>query len=290
MPPAAGQARPRRSLLYVPGANARALEKAARLEADGLILDLEDSVAPAAKDTARRQIGEALTRHDYGEREIIIRVNDPASEWFAADVEMARAARPHALLLPKVNGPGDIARLAAELEGAGIAIWAMMETPLAMLAARDIAAAAREHPLVALVMGSNDLGKETGASLDGGRAFFIPWLMTVIAAARAFGLAAIDGVFNDFHDAEGLRAECRQGRKMGFDGKTLIHPSQIAAANEAFSPTREEIARARAIVAAFDRPENADAGVIAMEGEMVERLHLEKARQLLEVARILNLA
>lgn len=279
--------RPRRSVLFVPGSNARALEKARGLMADCLIFDLEDAVAPEAKDGARAAVEEALKAGGYEGREIIVRINAAGSQWFADDLAMAARAAPHAILAPKVKGAEDIQLLADRMAGADtgpVALWAMMETPEAVLNARDIAQAARRTPLSVLVMGTNDLALETGARAGENRVLFIPWLMTCVAAAKAHGLEIIDGVYNDFSDAEGFAAECRQGRMMGMSGKSLIHPAQIAAANAAFSPSREEIARAERIVAAFDDPANAGKGVTGVDGRMVERLHLEMARRTLALA------
>ena len=274
--------RPRRSVLYMPGSNPRVLEKARGLDADALIFDLEDAVAPEAKDEARRLVAAALAEGGYGERERIVRINAPDTAWFADDLAMVREARPDAVLLPKVTGPADIRAMAGRIaDRPGLALWAMMETPAAVLNAGAIAAEATETPLACLVMGTNDLARETGASLAMERLAFRPWLMTCVAAARAHGLAIIDGVYNDFHDAAGLEAECRQGRIMGFDGKTLIHPAQIETTNRVFAPSAEEVERARRIVAAFARPENAGRGAIALDGRMVERLHLQIARRTL---------
>ncbi len=273
--------RPRRSVLYVPADNPRALRKARTLPADALILDLEDAVAPSAKETARRQAEEALAE-GFGAREVILRINASDTGWHAADLDLVRRARPDAVLLPKVAGPEDLRRLAGELGDVPSAIWAMIETPAAVLEAPDIAACAEELPLRALVMGTNDLVRETGISIERERMALVPWLMTCVAAARAAGIAVIDGVFNEIGNDEGFRAECRQGRMLGMDGKTLIHPSQIGPANAVFAPTEEEIREAEAVVAAFSRPENADCGVIRLNGRMVERLHLEMARALLE--------
>ena len=279
--------RPRRSVLFVPGSNARALEKACGLMADCLIFDLEDAVAPEAKDGARAAVEEALEAGGYEGREIIVRINAAGSQWFADDLAMAARAAPHAILAPKVKGAEDIQLLADRMAGADtgpVALWALMETPEAVLNARAIAQAARRTPLSVLVMGTNDLALETGAQAGENRMLFIPWLMTCVAAAKAHGLEIIDGVYNDFSDAEGFAAECRQGRMMGMSGKSLIHPAQIAAANAAFSPSREEIARAEKIIAAFDDPANAGKGVTSVDGRMVERLHLEMARRTLALA------
>lgn len=281
--------RPRRSVLYMPGSNARALEKAKTLAADALILDLEDAVAPDAKDLARDQVVAAVKAGGYGKREIVIRVNGLGTPWGEADLKAAIATRPDAILIPKVQTPADLGSARALLRHADApkaqALWAMMETPLAMLNAASIAAAGpTAYPLTVFVMGTNDLAKETRASLSGGRLGMIAWLSTCVAASRAYGIDIIDGVFNDISDTAGFEAEINQGRNLGMDGKTLIHPSQIAPCNAAFSPPPEEIDRARRILAAFDLPENAGKGVISLEGRMVELLHAEIARRIVAVA------
>jgi citrate lyase subunit beta / citryl-CoA lyase len=273
--------RPRRSVLYMPGANARALEKARGLPADCLILDLEDAVAPDAKPDARARVAEAVRARGFGPREVVIRVNALDTQWGVADLEAAVAAGPDAILIPKVSRPGDIVAaakiLAARQAPPEIRLWAMMETPAAILEAGAIAASGNR--LACLVLGTNDLVKETRARPDAGRVAVTPWLSTCVLAARANGLDVLDGVYNDLHDEAGLRAECDQGRSLGMDGKTLIHPSQIAVCNEIFSPSDDEIAWSRSVIAAFDRPETRAAGVITLEGRMVERLHLEMARR-----------
>jgi len=282
--------RPRRSVLYMPGSNARAIEKARTLAADALILDLEDAVAPDAKPIARRQVCDTVGAGGFGRREIFIRVNAPDTPWGGEDLAAAAAATPDAILLPKVSRPEDLAAIGARLDALGAAakirIWAMMETPLAMLNAREIAAAAHDPAtrLAGFVMGTNDLAKETRARILPGRAPMLPWLMNCVAAARAYGLAILDGVYNELDDPEGFAAECRQARDLGFDGKTLIHPRQIAPCNAAFSPTPEELAWARKVIAAFDLAENADKGVVQIDGRMVERLHAEMARQVVATA------
>jgi citrate lyase subunit beta/citryl-CoA lyase len=281
--------RPRRSMLYMPGSNARAIEKARELPADGVILDLEDAVAPDAKAQARELVVQALQKGGFGGREVLVRINGLDTAWWRDDLAVA-AAGPDALLLPKVSTPEQLRELARHFVGVGaearIRVWAMMETPLAMLNARDIAAAALDPAtrLAGLVMGTNDLAKETRARIVPGRAPMLPWLTACVAAARAYGLAILDGVYNELGDLEGFSAECRQARDLGFDGKTLIHPQQIAPCNAAFSPAPEEVAWARKIIAAFDLPENAGKGVIQIEGRMVERLHAEMARQVVAIA------
>ena len=283
-------ARPRRSVLYMPGSNARALEKAKAIPADALILDLEDSVAPDAKMAARQQVCDAVRAGGYGRRELAIRVNGIDSAWFLEDMAAAIAVAPDAIVVPKISSPDDldaVARvLGTERAPAKIRIWAMMETSLAVLEAGAIARAARVFPacrLDTLVIGTNDLAKETRAVLEPGRATFLPWLMTFMAAARAYNLDILDSAYNDFQDAEGFRAECRQARSLGFDGKTLIHPDQVAIANEVLAPTADEIAWARRIIAAFEAPENRDKGVINLDGRMVELLHALMARRTIAI-------
>jgi citrate lyase subunit beta/citryl-CoA lyase len=281
--------RPRRSVLYMPGSNARALEKAKTLAADALILDLEDAVAPDAKELARDQVVAAVKAGGYGKREIAIRVNGLGTPWGEADLRAAASAGADAILIPKVQAPADLDAVRAVLQGAGVApaqaLWAMMETPLAMLNAATIGASGPgTFPLSAFVMGTNDLAKETGASLAGGRLGMVAWLSTCVAAGRAYGIDIIDGVFNGIGDLAGLDAELSQGRLLGMDGKTLIHPSQIESCNRAFSPPPEEVEWARKILAAFDAPENAGKGVISLEGHMVELLHAQIARRTVAIA------
>ncbi|MEZ5775787.1 MAG: CoA ester lyase [Hyphomicrobiaceae bacterium] len=282
--------RPRRSVLYVPGSNARALEKAKSLAADCLILDLEDSVAPDAKAEARRTIAEVVGAGGFAHQEVVIRVNALSSDWGAEDLRMAAAAPAHAVLVPKVSQPGDLAAVRAALAAAsapaGLALWAMMETPAGIINAPAIcaAAAAPAHALEVLVMGTNDLAKETRAAMTAGRAPMLAWLSASVLAARAYGLDIIDGVYNNFQDAEGFRAECQHGRSLGMDGKTLIHPGQIGPGNEIFSPATAEVDWARRIIAAFEDPANAAKGVISLDGRMVERLHRDMARRTVAIA------
>jgi citrate lyase subunit beta / citryl-CoA lyase len=280
---------PRRSVLYMPGSNARAMEKARELPADAVIFDLEDAVAPDAKAKARELIVEALKKGGFGSREVLVRINGLDTAWWGDDLAVA-AAGPDAVLVPKVSTPEELRQVAKHLTGvradAGVRIWVMMETPLAMLNARDIAAAARDRDtrLAGFVMGTNDLAKDTRARIVPGRAPMLPWLMNCVAAARAYGLDILDGVYNELGNAEGFAAECRQAHDLGFDGKTLIHPQQIAPCNAAFSPGEEEVAWARKIIAAFDQPENANKGVIQIDGRMVERLHADMARRTVAIA------
>ena len=284
------QIRPRRSVLYMPGSNARALDKAKSLPADALILDLEDAVAPEAKEAARKQVCDAVTGGGYGHRELVIRINALDTPWGAADVTAAAAAAPDAVLLPKPATGADIQRATEALAKAGAPdktrLWAMIETPLAILNVADIAAASKRAGarLACLVMGTNDLVKETRADLSVNRRPALYWLSATVTAARAYGLDVLDGVYNNFGDADGLRRECVHGRRLGFDGKTLIHPTQVATANEVFAPPEDDVAFARKIIAAFDQPENKGKGVITVEGRMVELLHAEMARRTVAIA------
>jgi citrate lyase subunit beta / citryl-CoA lyase len=282
--------RPRRSVLYMPGSNARALEKAKTLAADGLILDLEDSVAPDAKEAARQQVAEAVKAGGFGRREVFIRVNGVDTPWHADDLAAAAHAAPDIILVPKVSTPDTLELIGRRLLDMGTAhktrVWAMIETPLAIFNILPIAAAARdsETRLGGFVMGTNDLAKDTRARLVPGRAPMLPWLTTCVAAARIHGIDILDGVYNDIGDANGFLAECRQGIDLGFDGKTLIHPNQIEPCNKAFSPSAEEVAQARKLMAAFDLPENKTKGVVSIEGRMVERLHADMARRTVAIA------
>lgn len=282
--------RPRRSVLYMPGSNTRALEKAKSLHSDALILDLEDAVAPEAKEAARRQVCAVVAAGGYGGREVVIRINGLETPWGEADLEAAAAAAPDAVLVPKVGSGADIARVTHRLAEAGAPartqLWAMIETPLAVLNIAEIAAAAKAPGarLACFVMGTNDLVKETRADLSMNRDPALYWLSAAITAARAFGLDALDGVYNNFKDAEGFRRECLHGRALGFDGKTLIHPDQIAVANEVFAPPPAEIVWARKVIAAFDLPEHKGKGVITVEGRMVELMHAEMARRTVAIA------
>jgi citrate lyase subunit beta/citryl-CoA lyase len=281
--------RPRRSVLYMPGSNPRALEKARELPADALILDLEDSVAPDAKAQGRENIVKAL-KTGFGDREVLVRINGLDTRWWVEDLDAVVGGRPDAVLVPKISDPAQLQDLAARLVDMGtdphVRVWAMMETPLAMINAGQIAAAAldSETRLAGFVMGTNDLAKDTRARLVSGRAPMLPWLMTCVAAARAYGLDILDGVYNDLGNADGFVEECKQARDLGFDGKTLIHPRQIEPCNDAFSPSPEEVEVARKMIAAFDLPENKDKGVIQLEGRMVERLHADMGRRTVAIA------
>ena len=282
--------RPRRSVLYMPGSNARALEKAKTLPVDGVILDLEDAVAPDAKAAARDQVVAAVKAGGFGTREVFIRVNGIDTPWFADDIRAAIAAAPDAILIPKISTPDQPERIGERLlsmhANLHTRVWAMIETPTAVFNVRAIAAAAKdsETRLAGFVMGTNDLAKETRAHIVPGRAPMVPWLATCVLAAREFGIDILDGVYNDISDMEGFAQECTQAREFGFDGKTLIHPSQIEACNMAFSPNPDEVAQARNMIAAFDLPENKDKGVVQIDGRMVERMHAEMARRTVDIA------
>ena len=279
--------RPRRSCLYMPGANTRALEKARGLRADTLILDLEDAVAPDAKDEARATIAAAVTEGGYGAREIVVRMNGLDTDWGRDDLKMAVEVGAHALLAPKVESAADIKRLNEALDAAGapsgMALWVMIEMPLAILNIREIAAAAADTRLTTFVMGTNDLAKEYRARMTPDRLAFQTALQLSVAAARAYGVHAIDGVYNDIKNEDGFIAECEQGRDLGFDGKTLIHPSQLETANRVFAPSPHDVEQAHAVIAAFADPENAGKGVLKVNGKMTELLHLEEARRTVEM-------
>jgi citrate lyase subunit beta/citryl-CoA lyase len=282
--------RPRRSVLYMPGSNARALEKAKTLPADGVIFDLEDAVAPDAKAVARDQVAAAVKAGGFGAREVFVRINGIDTPWSADDLAAAAAAAPDAILIPKVSTAEQLERIGRRLldmhTDHRTRVWAMIETPTAIFNVRSIAAAATdsETRLAGFVLGTNDLAKETRARILPGRAPMLPWLTTCLLAAREYGIDILDGVFNDIADMEGFAAECAQARDLGFDGKTLIHPNQIEPCNAAFSPTPAEVAQARKMIAAFDLPENKDKGVVQIDGRMVERMHAEMARRTVAIA------
>ena len=280
--------RPRRSCLYVPGANARALEKAKSLPVDALILDLEDAVAPDAKAEARDAILAAVGNGAYGAREVVIRVNGIDTEWGRDDLAMAAAAGVDAVLVPKITRGKDVRAVNRVLDDAGapqnLGLWVMIEIPLAVLNIKKIAKASTKTRLAGLVMGTNDLAKEFNAVATPDRLAFVYSLSAALAAARAWGLAAIDGVYNDIGNEAGFTAECEQGRVLGFDGKTLIHPSQIETANRIFSPSEAELRHAKDVIAAFALPENQGKGVISLNGQMVELLHREQAERLVAIS------
>jgi citrate lyase subunit beta/citryl-CoA lyase len=278
--------RARRSVLYMPGSNARALDKARSLPADGLILDLEDAVAPDAKETARAQVCAALAAGGYGARETIIRVNGLATPWGHADLTAAASAGADAVLLPKVESADGVRQALAVLDAAGapeaLAVWCMMETPRAMLHAAAITAAG---PRVAcLVMGTSDLAKELHAAHTALRLPMLTALSLCLLAARAYGLAILDGVHLDLQDEEGFTAACRQGAEFGFDGKTLIHPKQIEPANRDFAPTEEDVAWARRIIEAHEQAAREGQGVVVVDGRLVENLHVVEARRQVQLA------
>ncbi|MGB0099892.1 MAG: CoA ester lyase [Nocardioides sp.] len=274
---------PLRSVLYMPSSNERALEKAKTIACDGLILDLEDAVAPEAKPSAREAACAAAASGDYGRRTVTIRVNGIGTEWHDADLEAAAQAGPAAVVVPKVDSAAEVAQLVAALERHGApdhtTLWAMVETPVAILDALAIARASRR--LSAFVMGTNDLVKELYAEHVPGRAPILPSLHTALLAARAAGIAILDGVYNDVKDTDGFLAECRQGRELGFDGKTLVHPGQVEGANTAFAPSEDAVEDARGLIRAFE--DGKGSGVVTYRGRMVEHLHVESARRILSI-------
>ena len=283
-------ARPRRSALYMPGSNPKAMAKARELPADVIILDIEDSVAPEAKPVARDQIAQAIAAGGYGKREILIRVNALDSPWWIDDVAMAGKARPDGILVPKVSSVKDLHGIADRLGGinadASIKVWAMIETAQAVLDAEELAAASQdsEMRLAGFVFGPNDISRETRIRMLPGRAAMLALITHCILATRAYGLEILDGPYSDFSNFNGFGQECTQARDLGFDGKTLIHPGQIEACNAIFTPPEEEVAHARKIIAAFERPENAARGAIQLDGQMVERLHADIARRTIAIA------
>jgi len=276
--------RPRRSVLYMPAANDRALEKAQTIPADAIIFDLEDAVAPDAKPEARAKAAAAVQSGQYGTRELTIRCNGLDTQWGADDVAAAAAAQPSAVVIPKVDSVEYVDRVAAMLDeggATGVQIWPMIETPTAVLDVRAIAA----HPRVAvLVMGTNDLAKELRSPLVPSRHPLVPHLATALLAAREAGKVILDGVYNDVKNPDGFAAECRQGMEMGFDGKTLIHPSQVEPANEIWAPSAEDVEYAERVIAAFDEAVAEGRGVVTVDGRMVENLHVDNARRTLATA------
>jgi citrate lyase subunit beta/citryl-CoA lyase len=282
--------RPRRSVLFMPGSNARALEKARTLPADAIVIDLEDAVAPDAKAGARAQAVAAIKAGGFGLREVVLRANAPDTPWFEADLAAAAEARADAVAVPKISDPETLLMIGRRLDALGaprsVKVWAMIETPLAVLRAERIALAARDPVtrLAVLMMGTNDLAKETGARIVPGRAPMLSWLSTCVLAAKAAGIGILDAVWNDFRDLDGFAAECAQAADLGFNGKTLIHPSQIAPANAAFTPPAGEVDEARRVIELFARPENAGIGVLQVEGRMYERMHADMARKTVALA------
>ena len=278
--------RPRRSVLYMPGANERALEKAKTLPADALILDLEDAVAPDAKPDARKRVAAAAASGDYGNREITIRVNGIGTAWHDDDLRAAAEAGPDAVVVPKINSADEVHAVERVLEAAGApdrtTIWAMVETPIAMLHAVEIAASSER--LSVLVMGTNDLANELQAEHVLGRAPLLTGLSLSLLGARAAGKVILDGVYNNVRDPEGFEAECLQGRQFGFDGKTLIHPNQVEPCNRIFAPSAEEIEKSQEIIKAFEEAKAAGRGVVTVNGRMIENLHVDNARRILALA------
>lgn len=281
--------RPFRSALYIPGSKARALEKATRLAADAIIFDLEDAVAPAEKGAARAALGQALSTLDYGQRTKLIRINALDTGWAEADLDALSPLAPEAIVLPKVNAAADVAALLRLMEArqgfADTRVWAMMETPKGALNAAGIADAPR---MAGVVMGTNDLAKDLRARFRADRAPLMAALQMCLMAARASGLVAVDGVYNAFRDDAGLRAECAQGRDLGFDGKSLIHPAQLDIANEIFAPSEDEIALARRQIAAYQEARARGEGVAVVDGQIVENLHVETAKQALSRAAMIE--
>lgn len=279
---------PRRSVLYMPSSNARALEKAKTLPVDALILDLEDAVAPADKPAARGAACAAVASGEYGERELTIRVNAIGTQWHDDDMAAVAQAGPAGVVVPKVSSADEVRRLVAALETAGAPestrLWAMVETPTAVLDVREIARASDR--LAALVIGSNDLVKELQADHVPGRAPLLTALSWSLLAAREAGVAILDGVYNDVRDAEGFRAECEQGRDLGFDGKTLIHPGQVEVCNEVFAPSAEAVEDAKGVLAAWE--EGAGSGVVTYGGKMVEQLHVDVAQRVLATHEVIS--
>jgi citrate lyase subunit beta/citryl-CoA lyase len=282
--------RPRRSVLYMPGSNARALEKGRTVAADGLILDLEDAVAPDAKEAARGQIRDAVKAGGYGRRELIVRVNGLATPWGQADVVAASTFGAHALLIPKVESADTVRQVEALMTASGapadLSIWCMIETPLGVLNVKDIAFAS---PRVAcLVMGTSDLAKDLNCAHTRERLPLLTSLGLCVLAARAAGIAILDGVHLDLNDDEGFRHACQQGRELGFDGKTLIHPKTIDAANAAFAPSDAEVAWARKIIAAHAEAEKQGKGVVLVDGKLIENLHVVGATRLVGLADVIK--
>ena len=269
-----------RSVLYMPASNPRAVEKATSLPVDAVVFDLEDAVAPDAKQEARERACAAVRSGAYGRRVLAVRCNGLATPWGRDDLVAVAAARPGAIVVPKTGGREHLDRVAHAV-GPDVRLWAMVETPGAVFAAREIA----QHPQVdVLVAGTNDLAQQLRAALVPGRAPVLPHLATILLAAREAGVLALDGVYNDVRDPEGFAAECRQGAELGFDGKTLVHPSQVETANAVWAPGDEEVERAQRVVAAFDAAQREGRGVVTVDGRMVENLHVDDARRVLATA------
>ena len=277
--------RPRRSALYMPGANDKALEKAKGLPTDAIIFDTEDSVAPDMKEVAREKVAAAVTSGEYGRRELTIRVNSIETQWHEADVRSAAAAGPAGIVVPKINSADDVASVERLLESAGApdhtTIWAMLETPAAIENAVEIATASER--LTVLIMGTNDLAKELRAGLVPGRHPLLWGLARCVNAARFADKVILDGVYNDVRNPEGFLVEATQGAEMGFDGKTLVHPTQVEPANEAFAPSADEVEYSRRVIEAFEEGVAAGKGVVTVDGKMIENLHVDNARRAIAV-------
>lgn len=277
--------RPRRSVLYVPASNRRALEKVGGLDADAIVFDLEDAVAPAMKAGARENLAEAFARGSFGRRETVIRVNAVGTPEFRDDLDAVARCGPDAVLVPKVSAPQELEVVCAAGLDPAVGVWAMIETAAAIASIDAIVGvrASGRARLDCLVVGTNDIAKETGVFPGERRRYLLPWLMQIVLAAKRHRVCVLDGVWNDFSDQRGFDDEALQSMRMGFDGKTLIHPTQVESANRIFAPSAEAVDEARAIVGAFALPENARAGVINLNGKMVERLHAEQAARLLAI-------
>ncbi len=282
----AASVRPRRSVLYMPGSNTRAMEKAKTIAADAIILDLEDAVSPDAKATARQQIVDALAAGGYGKREMIVRINGLDTPWGADDMAAIARSGADAILVPKINDAETVQGLVAAMDKAGapasMALWCMMETPIGILNAQSIGAASDR--VAVWVMGTNDIAKDTGAHHTPMRLPMVTALGICMLAARAYGIQILDGVYNDIKDEDGFRDICQQGLEMGFDGKTLIHPSQVAPCNDVFSPTEAQLEMAARIVAGFEEAQREGKGVVTVDGRMIENLHVEQAKKQLALA------
>ena len=280
--------RPRRSVLYMPAANQRALEKAKDIPADALIFDLEDAVAPDAKELAREQACNAAASSDYGNRELTIRCNGLDTPWGREDILAAAEAAPSAVVIPKVDGPEYLAQVSEVLDEGGAPaateIWAMVETPAGILCVDQIAQFERT---AVLVMGTNDMAKELRASITQDRHSLLPYLAMCLLAARAADVGILDGVYNDIKNEEGFEQVCRQGAEMGFDGKTLIHPSQVAPTNESFSPSLDELDFHQRVIEEFEAAQNESRGVLTVDGKMIENLHVDEARRAIAMAQVI---
>ena len=280
--------RPRRSVLYMPAANQRALEKAKDIPADALIFDLEDAVAPDAKELAREQACNAAASSDYGNRELTIRCNGLDTPWGREDILAAAEAAPSAVVIPKVDGPEYLAQVSEVLDEGGAPaateIWGMVETPAGILCVDQIAQFERT---AVLVMGTNDMAKELRASITQDRHALLPYLAMCLLAARAADVGILDGVYNDIKNEEGFEQVCRQGAEMGFDGKTLIHPSQVAPTNESFSPSLDELDFHQRVIEEFEAAQNEGRGVLTVDGKMIENLHVDEARRAIAMAQVI---